>query len=85
MSNMTLRVNAISVSLPFYNLPKLREAIKHDLPPAPNGLWVTWKELLAIHRRQQDDPDYYMEVALPEPHGEKRASVDDFGGEQSVT
>jgi fatty acid desaturase len=70
--------------VPFYNLPKLRKAIEHDLPPAPNGLWATWKELLAIHRKQKDDPDYFMEVELPESHGAARASVDDLGGEMSV-
>jgi len=26
-------------AVPFYNLPKLRAALIHDLPPAPHGLW----------------------------------------------
>ncbi len=39
--------------VPCYNLPKLRQTIEPDLPPAPRGLRATWKEILAIHRRQQ--------------------------------
>ena len=53
--------------VPFFNLPKLREALEHDLPPAPRGLWATWKEMLTIYHIQQEDPNYYMEVKLPDP------------------
>ena len=41
--------------VPFFDLPRLRKAIKHDLPPVPKGLRATWKEMLEIHRRQQAD------------------------------
>ena len=30
-------------AVPFFNLPKLREKLAHDLPPAPHGLRATWK------------------------------------------
>ncbi|MDA0578533.1 MAG: fatty acid desaturase [Verrucomicrobia bacterium] len=61
--------------VPFFNLPKLREAVKHDMPPAPHGLHATWKEILAIHRRTQQDPDYCYAPPLPGTTGE-RASND---------
>jgi fatty acid desaturase len=51
--------------VPFFNLPKLRAAIEHDLPPAPVGLWATWREMLEIHRRQREDPDYFFVPELP--------------------
>jgi len=53
-------------AVPFYNLPALRKAIKHDLPPAPHGLWATWKELLPILRKQRKDPTYVCVPVLPD-------------------
>jgi fatty acid desaturase len=58
-------------SVPCYNLPALRRAIEHDLPPAPVGIRATWKEILAIHREQQKNRDYFLEVDIP---GEQRAA-----------
>ncbi len=52
-------------AVPFYNLPKLRKAIEHDLPPAPHGLVATWKEILPIIRRQAKDPSYVFVPVLP--------------------
>lgn len=52
-------------AVPFYNLPKLRRAIAHDLPPAPHGLRATWREMLAIRRRMLDDPDYRFVPEVP--------------------
>jgi len=54
-------------AVPFFNLPKLRAAIEHDLPPAPHGLWATWKEILQIHRKRLEDPDYTFVPELPLP------------------
>ena len=54
-------------AVPFFNLPKLRAAIAHDLPPAPYGLWATWKGLLEIHRKQIADPEYSFVPELPRP------------------
>lgn len=33
-------------AVPFYNLPRLRAEIEHDMPPAPHGLLATWREIL---------------------------------------
>lgn len=52
-------------AVPFHKLPKLRKLIEHALPPAPNGLWATWREILAIHRKTQADPSYVFVPNLP--------------------
>jgi fatty acid desaturase len=56
-------------AVPFFNLPKLRRAIEHDMPPAPHGLWSTWRDLLEIHRRQQTDANYAFVPKLPQSTG----------------
>lgn len=53
-------------AVPFYKLPKLRRAIEAELPPAPHGLWATWKELLVIHRIRQNDKSYAFVPELPQ-------------------
>ena len=53
-------------AVPFYNLPKLRKAIEHDLPPATHGLVATWKEMLELRRRCIADPAYRYLPPLPE-------------------
>jgi fatty acid desaturase len=52
-------------AVPCYNLGKLHRAIKHDLPPCPVGLVATWKEIIAILRRQQVEPNYQFVPKLP--------------------
>lgn len=54
-------------AVPFYNLPRLRKAIEHDLPPAPHGLRATWRELLSILKKQREDPTYVFTPKLPSP------------------
>ena len=61
-------------AVPFFNLPRLRKAIEHDLPPAHHGLWSTWTEMLEIHRKQQADANYTFVPNLPRSGGE---SADD--------
>ncbi len=53
--------------MPCYNLRALHEAIKHDLPPIPNGIIETWKRIAADVRRQTADPTYVEPVPLPTP------------------
>ena len=45
-------------AVPFFNLPKLRRAIEHDLPSAPHGLRATWREMLDLRRKFLADPDF---------------------------
>ena len=52
-------------AVPCYNLGKLHQAIKADLPPCPDGLVATWKEILAIVKKQKADPQYQYVAPLP--------------------
>jgi len=52
-------------AVPCYNLGKLHEVIKHDLPPSPVGLVATWKEVIAILKQQAADPTYQYAAPLP--------------------
>jgi fatty acid desaturase len=53
--------------VPFYRLAKLRRTIEADLPPAYPGLRPAWKEILAILRRQKDDPQYVFMAPVSNP------------------
>lgn len=58
-------------AVPFYNLPRLRQAIAHDLPRASHGLWATWRdEILPVVRAQRRDPSYVLVPELPRHEGE---------------
>ena len=52
-------------AVPFYNLPRLREAILGDLPAASPSLWAAWREIIPIMRRQRRDPGYVHVPVLP--------------------
>ncbi|MBI2498392.1 MAG: fatty acid desaturase [Opitutae bacterium] len=59
-------------AVPFYNLPRLRQAIAHDLPPATHGLWATWRDdILPVVRRQREDPAYVYVPPLPQNEGDR--------------
>lgn len=53
-------------AVPFFNLPKLRSLIKHDLPAETDGLIATWRLLVDIMRRQKNEPGYTFIPTLPE-------------------
>ncbi|HIG41032.1 MAG: fatty acid desaturase [bacterium] len=52
-------------AVPFYNLPKLRKVIAHDLPPVTHGLVATWRELLEIRRNARENPNYQFVPDIP--------------------
>lgn len=52
-------------AVPCYHLGKLHRAIAHDLPHTPNGLVETWREIIAILRRQRVEPGYEFVPELP--------------------
>lgn len=58
-------------AVPFYNLPRLRAAIAHDLPLATHGLWTTWCDIQSILQRQRQDPNYVFVPLLPKNDGER--------------
>ncbi|MCB1103499.1 MAG: fatty acid desaturase [Cephaloticoccus sp.] len=58
-------------AVPFYNLPRLRAAIAHDLPPATHGLWATWCDLQSILKRQRAEPGWFFQPPLPQNDGDR--------------
>jgi fatty acid desaturase len=54
-------------AVPCYRLGRLHRLIEKDLPPCPDGLVATWKEIAAIQRIQESDPTYEHVAAIPEP------------------
>jgi len=52
-------------AVPCYQLPRLHELIRQDLPPVPHGLVEVWKEILTIQARQDQDPTYVHPILLP--------------------
>ncbi len=52
-------------AVPCYHLGQLHRLIRHDLPPCPAGLIQTWREIVAIQKRQEEDPDYQHQALLP--------------------
>ena len=51
--------------IPSYNLKKLHELIKDQLPPAKKNLWEAYKEIIPAIVKQAKDPNYVLKVALP--------------------
>ena len=52
-------------SVPFFSLPKLHQAIKHQLPQPSIGVWGAWREILPTYLRQKREPDYHLTPRLP--------------------
>ncbi len=52
-------------AVPCYNLGKLHQEIKSDLPHCPVSLFATWKEIIAILRKQKEEPAYQYVPELP--------------------
>ena len=56
----------LGAAVPCYRLRKLHRRVARDLP-APKNMIGTWKEIGAILRRQQKEPDYQYRHPLPDP------------------
>ena len=54
-------------AVPCYHLQKLHQAIEHDLPPSPVGLYATWQAIIPILQKQKVDPAYQYSPELPVP------------------
>ena len=50
--------------IPCYNLKKLAREIAHDMP-APRTLLGAWREMRAVWKRQQTEPDYQFDTPVP--------------------
>jgi len=57
-------------AVPCYNLGRLHRAIAADMPPCPRGIIETWRQIAAIQKRQETEPDYqYRAILPPAPSG----------------
>ena len=52
-------------AVPFYNLAKLHEEIKNDLPETKAGLIRNWIDIMPIVKRQRTEPDFCFVPQLP--------------------
>lgn len=52
--------------VPYHQLPKLHEVIKHDSPEPYKGLIEAWREILTTLFRQLKEPHYHVKRALPQ-------------------
>ena len=51
--------------VPFYNLPKLNAALKHQLPEPCAGLWGVFSEIVLAVKVQQHDPHFFIRKVVP--------------------
>jgi len=51
-------------NVPCYNLGRLHQAIKHVLPPTPNGILEVWKVIVVQLQKQNEDAKYYQPISL---------------------
>jgi fatty acid desaturase len=51
--------------VPYYNLPKLHEAIKHDLPAPTPSILAGFREMIPAWKRQLKYEDYFIKRELP--------------------
>jgi fatty acid desaturase len=51
--------------VPYHALPALHEAMKADCPPAYDGLWAAYRELVPAVLRQLRDPTHFVRRTLP--------------------
>ena len=53
------------VAVPCYHLGRLHKLIENDLPSCPRGLIEAWRQIIAIQKRQEVDPEYQFVAKLP--------------------
>jgi fatty acid desaturase len=65
-------------NVPCYNLRDLHEAIKHDLPPTPNGIAAVWREIMGALAGQTKEKDgsYRHPILLPAPTPEAQKKME---------
>ena len=51
--------------VPSYNLPKLHEVIKDQLPTPKKGLLDAYKEIIPAVIKKYNDPNYFIPVKVP--------------------
>jgi len=53
-------------AVPCYNLHRLHKKVRHALPTPTRGIIATWREIVAILKKQDKDPRYVYIAPLPE-------------------
>jgi len=51
--------------VPAYNLKKLHQYVKKQMPRPKNGLWDAYKEIIPAILKQSRNPNYILKVELP--------------------
>ncbi len=51
--------------VPYYHLPRLHRAVRHDLPPPNRSIWHAYAELLPVLRRQIRGEEVFIDPVLP--------------------
>ena len=51
--------------VPSYNLQRLHEAVKDQMPKPKNSLWDAYKEIIPAILKQAKDPNYIIKIKLP--------------------
>ncbi len=51
--------------VPYHQLPRLHELVKHDAPPPYRGLLDAYREIIPTVLKQVQDPGYYIRRKLP--------------------
>ena len=65
-SNMNYHIeHHMYPTVPYHQLPRLHDAIKHDLPPVYDGIRAAYREIIPALRRQAKDPSFT--VVRPAP------------------
>ena len=54
-------------TVPSYNLDKLHQHIKDQLPKPNDGLIDAYKEIIPALIKQKEDTSYFIKKELPEP------------------
>ena len=52
-------------AVPCYKLGRLHRLIEHDLAPCPSGIIATWREINAIQKIQETNPEYQHVQLVP--------------------
>ena len=51
--------------VPSYNLSKLHDIIKDQMPETKKGLWGAYKEILPAIFKQAKNPNYQIKLVVP--------------------
>jgi Na+-transporting NADH:ubiquinone oxidoreductase subunit F len=51
--------------VPYHALPRLHEAVKHDMPAPYTSIWDAWREIVPAVLQQVKDPAHHVKRKLP--------------------